>query len=197
MCALLVGMASTCTHHLHPRTLASAKCSDDRRFRNTHSISKRYGKQWRPDRNNRSMYIISNPPRITVIKPLDTAVNCCSTYPGVLRFSPVIDITLPSQPTLFLGLNYMILGRLAATFGPDVASKTLFIAPSRIATIFVCSDVVTFFIQVIGAALLANRSSVSRNTLGTNVRALPSLSSEWIYHLELDSSFSSPVLLCS
>ncbi|KAJ7146951.1 RTA1 like protein-domain-containing protein [Mycena epipterygia] len=71
-------------------------------------------------------------------------------------------------PCLFLGLNYMILGRLVAIFGSEVASKTMFIAPTRVATIFVCSDITTFLIQAVGGALLASKT-VKTNILGTHL----------------------------
>ncbi|KAJ7146959.1 RTA1 like protein-domain-containing protein [Mycena epipterygia] len=71
-------------------------------------------------------------------------------------------------PCLFLGLKYMILGRLVAIFGSEVASKTMFITPTRVATIFVCSDITTFLIQAVGGALLASKT-VKTNILGTHL----------------------------
>ncbi|KAJ7759638.1 RTA1 like protein-domain-containing protein [Mycena metata] len=61
-------------------------------------------------------------------------------------------------PSLFLALNYMILGRLAGMLGPDVASRTMFIRPARVATIFVWSDVITFLVQAGGGGLLVSKN---------------------------------------
>ncbi|KAJ7439770.1 RTA1 like protein-domain-containing protein [Mycena latifolia] len=61
------------------------------------------------------------------------------------------------SPCLFLGLDYMILGRLAALFGPEVTSKSMFIAPARIATIFVWSDVLTFVVQALGGSMTTSK----------------------------------------
>ncbi|KAJ7026822.1 RTA1 like protein-domain-containing protein [Mycena alexandri] len=54
------------------------------------------------------------------------------------------------------------------TLGPEVASKTMFIAPTRVATIFVCTDVTTFLIKAVGGALLAS-SALKTNILGTRL----------------------------
>ncbi|KAJ7451984.1 RTA1 like protein-domain-containing protein [Mycena latifolia] len=92
-----------------------------------------------------------------------------SANPATKKGNNVATIALILlAPCLFLGLNYMILGRLAVMFGPDVASKTMFIAPTRVATIFVCSDIATFLIQAVGGALLASKT-VKTNILGTHL----------------------------
>ncbi|KAJ7184798.1 RTA1 like protein-domain-containing protein [Mycena filopes] len=97
------------------------------------------------------------------------ATRILSADPATKHGNNVATIALTLlAPCLFLGLNYMILGRLAAALGPDVARTTMFIAPTRVAAIFVCSDVTTFLIQAVGGALLAS-SSVKTNILGTHL----------------------------
>ncbi|KAJ7448241.1 RTA1 like protein-domain-containing protein [Mycena galericulata] len=97
------------------------------------------------------------------------ATRIVSANPATKDGNNVATIALTLlAPCLFLGLNYMILGRLVATFGSDVARKTMFIAPTRVATIFVCSDITTFLIQAVGGALLASKS-VSTGILGTHL----------------------------
>ncbi|KAJ6550058.1 RTA1 like protein-domain-containing protein [Mycena capillaripes] len=72
------------------------------------------------------------------------------------------------SPCLFLALDYMILGRLAGLFGPDVAKRSMLISPARVATIFVCSDVCTFIIQAIGGAMITS-SKINTINLGNKI----------------------------
>ncbi|KAF8174982.1 RTA-like protein [Mycena galopus ATCC 62051] len=71
-------------------------------------------------------------------------------------------------PTLFLALDYVILGRLAGLFGPEVAKKCMLIAPTRVATIFVWSDVATFVIQALGGSMTTS-SKIDTVNLGTKI----------------------------
>ncbi|KAJ7926256.1 RTA1 like protein-domain-containing protein [Mycena leptocephala] len=72
------------------------------------------------------------------------------------------------SPCLFLALDYVILGRLAGLFGPEVSSKAMFISPARVATIFVWSDVGTFFIQAIGGSMTTS-SKIATINLGNKI----------------------------
>ncbi|KAJ7025920.1 RTA1 like protein-domain-containing protein [Mycena alexandri] len=78
-----------------------------------------------------------------------------STSQGIRTTTTILILLAPS---LFLALSYMILGRLAGMLGPDVASRTMFIRPTRVATIFVWSDVATFLIQALGGVLLTSKT---------------------------------------
>jgi hypothetical protein len=62
----------------------------------------------------------------------------------------------------------MILGRLAGMLGSEVASKAMFIAPTRVAKIFVWSDVATFVIQALGGSMLTSHDADKQN-LGNKV----------------------------
>ncbi|KAJ6478275.1 RTA-like protein [Mycena sanguinolenta] len=72
------------------------------------------------------------------------------------------------SPCLFLAVDYMILGRLAALFGPKVSKECMFIAPTRVATIFVWSDVATFLIQAIGGAM-STSTKINTINLGNKI----------------------------
>lgn len=85
--------------------------------------------------------------------------------------SPMIPCFLTRfQPCLFLALDYSILGRLSGTLGPEVSSKTMFITPTRVATIFVWADVGTFLVQALGGSMTTS-STKKTVDLGNNVRA--------------------------
>ncbi|KAJ7231136.1 RTA1 like protein-domain-containing protein [Mycena rebaudengoi] len=72
------------------------------------------------------------------------------------------------SPCLFLALDYVILGRLAVLFGPEVSKKCMLIAPTRVATIFVWSDVGTFLIQAIGGSMTTS-SNLNTINLGNKI----------------------------
>ncbi|KAJ7359732.1 RTA1 like protein-domain-containing protein [Mycena albidolilacea] len=72
------------------------------------------------------------------------------------------------SPCLFLALDYVILGRLAGLFGPEVSKKCMLIAPTRVATIFVWSDVATFLIQAIGGSMTTS-SKIDTINLGNKI----------------------------
>ncbi|KAJ6517859.1 RTA1 like protein-domain-containing protein [Mycena vulgaris] len=73
--------------------------------------------------------------------------------PTSLALNIVSPVLILLSPCLFIALDYVILGRLAVLVGPEVANKTMFIAPTRVAKIFIWSDVATFSIQAAGANL--------------------------------------------
>ncbi|KAJ6461190.1 RTA1 like protein-domain-containing protein [Mycena vitilis] len=92
-------------------------------------------------------------------------VHSSSTSLG-LNIATTLLILL--SPCLYLALDYMILGRLAVLFGPEVSKKAMLIAPTRIATIFVWSDVGTFLIQAVGGAM-STSSNINTIDLGNTI----------------------------
>ncbi|KAJ7080193.1 RTA1 like protein-domain-containing protein [Mycena belliarum] len=90
------------------------------------------------------------------------------TEPDIGNTNITSTLLILLSPCLFLGLNYMILGRLAALLGTDIATKALFIAPARVAMIFVWSDVVTFIVQALGGSMLTS-SDIDKINLGNKI----------------------------
>ncbi|KAJ6449513.1 RTA1 like protein-domain-containing protein [Mycena vitilis] len=88
--------------------------------------------------------------------------------PTSMGLNIVTTLLILLSPCLYLAQDYMILGRLAVLFGPEVSKKAMLIAPTRIATIFVWSDVVTFLIQAIGGAM-STSSTVATIDLGNTI----------------------------
>ncbi|KAJ7503434.1 RTA1 like protein-domain-containing protein [Mycena galericulata] len=72
------------------------------------------------------------------------------------------------SPCLFLALDYVILGRLARLFGPEVAKKCMLVAPTRVAAVFVTSDVTTFLIQGVGGSMLTS-TKINTINLGNKI----------------------------
>ncbi|KAJ7898502.1 RTA1 like protein-domain-containing protein [Mycena leptocephala] len=69
-------------------------------------------------------------------------------------------------PCFFLATDYMLLARLSFTFDQQVSERCLVIKASRLATLFVCSDVITFLLQAAGGGLM---SSASGAKLGNTI----------------------------
>ena len=67
----------------------------------------------------------------------------------------------------------MILGRLAGMLGPEVANRAMFIAPTRVAKIFVWSDVATFVVQAFGGSMLTSYDADKQNLGNKVVSILP------------------------
>ncbi|KAJ6540732.1 RTA1 like protein-domain-containing protein [Mycena capillaripes] len=88
--------------------------------------------------------------------------------PTSLGLNIATTLLILLSPCLYLALDYMILGRLAGLFGPDIAKKTMLIAPTRVATIFVWSDVGTFLIQAIGGSMTTS-SKIDTINLGNKI----------------------------
>lgn len=117
---------------------------------------------------------------------------------------PVADIF--PQPCFFLATDYVLLARLSFTFDQRVAERCLVIKASRLATLFVCSDVITFLLQAAGGGLM---SSASGAKLGNTARLpptpllphavyLPASRSSWsAWYCSSSPSRSSPVSCCS
>jgi len=80
----------------------------------------------------------------------------------------VTTLLILLSPCLFLALDYVILGRLAGLFGPEVSKECMLIAPARVATIFVWSDVGTFLIQAIGGSMTTS-SKIDTVNLGNKI----------------------------
>ncbi|KAJ7696931.1 RTA1 like protein-domain-containing protein [Mycena rosella] len=91
-----------------------------------------------------------------------------SHNPTSLGLNIVSTLLILLSPCLFLGLDYMILGRLAVMFGPDISNKAMFIAPTRVATIFVWSDVGTFLVQALGGSMTTS-SNINSVHLGNKI----------------------------
>ncbi|KAJ7698926.1 RTA1 like protein-domain-containing protein [Mycena rosella] len=64
------------------------------------------------------------------------------------------------SPCTFLAIDYMLLARLAATFDTEVSDRCLLIRSSRIAKVFMWSDVSTFLLQSSGGGLQASKGSL-------------------------------------
>ncbi|KAJ7828930.1 RTA1 like protein-domain-containing protein [Mycena olivaceomarginata] len=88
--------------------------------------------------------------------------------PTSLSINITTTLLILLSPCLFLALDYMILGRLAGMLGSEVASKAMFIAPTRVAKIFVWSDVATFVIQALGGSMLTSHDADKQN-LGNKI----------------------------
>ncbi|KAJ7883621.1 RTA1 like protein-domain-containing protein, partial [Mycena leptocephala] len=73
----------------------------------------------------------------------------------------IMDLVLTDifpQPCFFLATDYMLLARLSFTFDQQVSERCLVIKASRLATLFVCSDVITFLLQAAGGGLMSSAS---------------------------------------
>ncbi|KAJ7794398.1 RTA1 like protein-domain-containing protein [Mycena olivaceomarginata] len=66
-----------------------------------------------------------------------------------------------SRPALSWQRDYMLLARLASTFDTQVSERCLLIRASRLAKLFVCSDVITFLLQAAGGGLMSSGSMAS------------------------------------
>ncbi|KAJ7113073.1 RTA1 like protein-domain-containing protein [Mycena epipterygia] len=88
--------------------------------------------------------------------------------PTSLGLNIVTVLLILLSPCLFLALDYSILGRLSGTLGPEVSSKTMFITPTRVATIFVWADVGTFLVQALGGSMTTS-STKKTVDLGNNI----------------------------
>ncbi|KAJ6517857.1 RTA1 like protein-domain-containing protein [Mycena vulgaris] len=91
-----------------------------------------------------------------------------SHNPTSLPLNIASTLLILLSPCLFIALDYMILGRLAVLFGPEVSNKTMFIAPTRVATIFIWSDVGTFLVQALGGSMTLN-SDPKKSDLGNKI----------------------------
>ncbi|KAJ7463456.1 RTA1 like protein-domain-containing protein, partial [Mycena galericulata] len=88
--------------------------------------------------------------------------------PTSLGINIATTLLILLSPCLFLAIDYVILGRLAGLFGPEVSKKCMLIAPTRVATIFVWSDVGTFLIQAIGGSMTTS-SKIDTINLGNKI----------------------------
>ncbi|KAJ7481316.1 RTA1 like protein-domain-containing protein [Mycena galericulata] len=88
--------------------------------------------------------------------------------PTSLGINIATTLLILLSPCLFLAIDYVILGRLAGLFGPEVSKQCMLIAPTRVATIFVWSDVGTFLIQAIGGSMTTS-SKIDTINLGNKI----------------------------
>lgn len=159
------------------------------------------------------MYVIMDLVRLPLSSPWrPNGDSPRSVYPPFgmthsARTHPPVADMFP-QPCFFLATDYMLLARLSFTFDQQVAERCLVIKASRLATLFVCSDVITFLLQAAGGGLM---SSASGAKLGNTVRLpppprplpsrpvyLPASRSSWSAWCSSSSpSRSSPVSCCS
>ncbi|KAJ7500450.1 RTA1 like protein-domain-containing protein [Mycena galericulata] len=79
--------------------------------------------------------------------------------PTAVGIYVIMDMCILLSPCAFLATDYMLLARLASTFDTEVSERCLLIRPSRLAKLFVCSDVITFFLQAAGGGLMSSVSS--------------------------------------
>jgi hypothetical protein len=101
-----------------------------------------------------------------------------SRYDPMQYIKPVSNLYFP-QPCAFLATDYMLLARLASTFDTQVSERCLLIRASRLAKLFVCSDVITFLLQAAGGGLMSSGSMAS---MGNKVRRSFSLRSIHLTH---------------
>ncbi|KAK6987677.1 RTA1 like protein-domain-containing protein [Favolaschia claudopus] len=88
--------------------------------------------------------------------------------PTSLGLNIATTLLILLSPCLFLAIDYVILGRLTSVFGPEVSKQCMLIAPTRIAKIFVWSDVGTFLIQAIGGSMTTS-SNIDTIHLGNKI----------------------------
>ncbi|KAJ7503413.1 RTA1 like protein-domain-containing protein [Mycena galericulata] len=88
--------------------------------------------------------------------------------PTSLGLNIVTTLLILLSPCLFLALDYVILGRLAGVFGPEVSKESMLIAPTRVAVIFVSSDICTFLVQAIGGSMTTS-SKINTINLGNTI----------------------------
>ncbi|KAJ7505671.1 RTA1 like protein-domain-containing protein [Mycena galericulata] len=88
--------------------------------------------------------------------------------PTSLGLNIVTTLLILLSPCLFLALDYVVLGRLAGLFGPEVSKGSMLIAPTRVAIIFVSSDVCTFLVQAIGGSMTTS-NKISTINLGNTI----------------------------
>jgi len=92
------------------------------------------------------------------------------------------EILTSCSPAAFLAFNYIVYGRLLRSF---IGRRHSLLPPNYIATFFVCSDVLTFFVQAAGAAMFTNISTLNTGKKVFQIGVILQSASYYIFYIML------------
>ncbi|KAG7447623.1 uncharacterized protein BT62DRAFT_1074994 [Guyanagaster necrorhizus] len=92
--------------------------------------------------------------------------SCPCLLRGTSKFQALLatqNVLIACAPAAFLAFNYIVYGHLVVQC---LGAQFCILTPTRVSTIFICSDIITFIIQAGGAAMIVNPNHI---TLGKNI----------------------------